>query len=228
MKVLIACEESQRVCTAFRARGHDAYSCDIIECSGGHPEWHIKGDCLKIIGGGTEFKTLDGKTHTIDGAWDLVIAHPPCTFLTISGNRWFDMNRYGEAAKQRYKDRYKAIVFFMQMVTANAPRVAVENPIGIMNTSFRKPDQIIQPFMFGHPYAKTTCLWLKGLPPLLPTSWVEPERIHSAGASGGYSGSSWFVRDENGKIIRWNDPRTAKERSKTYPGIAKAMAEQWG
>ena len=228
MKVLVACEESQRVCTAFRERGHEAYSCDIQECSGGHPEWHIQGDVLPLLNGDCTFQDMVGGVHKIDGKWDLIIAHPPCTYLTVSGNRWFDINRYGDAARQRYKDRYKAIVFFMQMVTAAAPMVAVENPIGIMNTAFRKPDQTIQPYMFGHPYAKSTCLWLKNLPPLLPTEWCEPERIHSAGASGGYSGSSWYVTDENGNALSWNDPRTARERSKTFPGIAKAMAEQWG
>ena len=228
MRVLVACEESQRVCSAFRERGHEAYSCDIIECSGGHPEWHIQCDVLNVINGNCSFTDCVGGAHKIDGSWDIVIAHPPCTYLTVAGNAWFDIHKYGDVAKQRYKDRYSAIVFFMQMVMAAAPYVAVENPIGIMNTCYRKPDQIIQPYMFGHPYAKSTCLWLKNLPPLIPTRWEIPERIHSAGESGGYSGSSWYVKDENGKILSWNDPRTAKERSKTFPGIAKAMAEQWG
>ena len=116
----------------------------------------------------------------------------------------------------------------MQMALASAERVAVENPIGIINTCYRKPDQIIQPYMFGHPYAKATCLWLKGLPPLFPTEICEPERIHSKGKTGGSSGKSWYVTDETGKILSWNDPRTARERSKTFPGIAKAMADQWG
>ena len=228
MRVLVACEESQRVCTAFREREHEAYSCDILEPSGGHPEWHIMGDCLPLLNGNCEFETMDGIKHRIDGKWDLIIAHPPCTYLTVAGNRWFDETKYGDKAKQRQKDRYEAIVFFMQMICANADRVAVENPIGIMNTAYRKADQIIQPFMFGHPYSKATCLWLKNLNPLLPTQWVEPERIHSKGRTGGYSGNSWYVTDENGKILSWNDPRTAQARSKTFEGIAKAMAEQWG
>lgn len=228
MKVLVACEESQAVCTAFREKGHEAYSCDILECSGGHPEWHIKGDALAVINGNCSFLTEGGEKVNIDGQWDLLIAHPPCTYLTVSGNRWFDIDRYGEDAKQRYKGRYKGIVFFMQMALASADKVAVENPIGIINTCYRKPDQIIQPYMFGHPYAKATCLWLKGLPPLFPTEICEPERIHSKGKTGGYSGKLWYATDENGKILAWNDPRTARERSKTYPGIAKAMAEQWG
>lgn len=226
MNVLIACEESQTVCKAFRERGHEAYSCDIEECSGGRPEWHIKGDCLKILSGG-QFVTMDKTIHFVE-RWDLIIAHPPCTYLTISGNRWFNVDRYGDAARQRYKDRYSAIVFFMQMISADADMIAVENPIGVMNTCYRKADQIIQPYMFGHPYAKSTCLWLKNLPPLMPTQWEEPERIHSKGKTGGYSGPSWMVKDENGKILPWKDPLTKRARSKTYEGIAKAMAEQWG
>ena len=230
MKILVACEESQAVCTAFRERGHEAYSCDILECSGGHPEWHIQGDVIPLINGDCTFRTLDGQLHEMRGGrrWDIIIAHPPCTYLTVAGNRWFNIERYGDEARQRYKDRYKAIVFFMQLALADCDKIAVENPIGIINSAYRTPDQIIQPYMFGHPYGKSTCLWLKGLPPLLPTEWVEPERIHSAGKTGGYSGNLWFVRDENGKILSWNDPRTARERSKTFPGIAKAMAEQWG
>ena len=206
---------------AFREKGHNAFSCDIQECSGGHPEWHIKGDCLKILSGG-QFVTLNGTIHEVR-KWDLIIAQPPCTYLTVSGNRWFNIERYGQEAQQRYKDRYSAIVFFMQMISADADMVAVENPIGIMSTAYRKPDQIIQPFMFGHPYAKSTCLWLKNLPPLMPTQWEEPERT-----PGGYSGVARYATDERGKAIPWNDPRTAKERSKTFEGIAKAMAEQWG
>ena len=226
MKVLVACEESQRVCLAFRDRGHEAYSCDIQPCSGGHPEFHIMGDCLKIIEGGV-FVTMAGGVHEID-RWDLIIAHPPCTYLTISANRHYETSLYGDKARERQKDRYKAIVFFMQMMYANADRIAVENPVGVMNTAFRKPDQIIEPYYFGHPVAKKTCLWLKNLPCLSYTNVVEPERIHSKGKSGGYSGPLWYVTDENGKALSWKDPRTAKERSKTFPGIAKAMAEQWG
>ena len=226
VKVLVACEESQEVCKAFRAKGHEAYSCDIIPCSGGHPEWHIQCDCLNILTGGV-FVTMDDTIHEIN-RWDLIIAHPPCTYLTICGNSWFNVEKYGDKALQRYKDRYKAIVFFMQMIYADADMVAVENPIGIMNTAYRKPDQTIQPYMFGHPIGKSTCLWLKNLPPLLPTEWWIPERIHSSGKSGGYSGNSWYVKDENGKALRWADQKTKQARSKTFPGIAKAMADQWG
>lgn len=164
-----------------------------------------------------------GGVHKIDGSWDIVIAHPPCTYLTNSANAWYEVERYGDKARQRYKDRYKAIVFFMQMIMAAAPYVAVENPIGIMSNAYRKPDQIIHPYQFGHPVSKATCLWLKNLPPLMPTQLVIPEM-----KPGGFSGPLWYVKDENGKILSWKDPRTAKERSKTFPGIAKAMAEQWG
>ena len=162
----------------------------------------------------------------VDGSWDLLIAHPPCTYLTVSGNRWFDIDKYGDSARQRYKDRYQAIVFFMQMALAAAPKVAVENPIGIMNTAYRKADQIIQPYEFGHPVRKATCLWLKNLPKLKPTNIVEQGEYDGHGFS--INSALRYARDDEGKIIPWSDPRTAKERSKTFPGIAKAMAEQWG
>lgn len=229
MKVLIACEESQEVCKAFRERGHDAYSCDIQECSGGHPEWHIKGNCLPLIRmGGVRFQTMNGEWHEAPEEWDLVIAHPPCTYLTVSGNRYFVEGMYGAKAYGRYMDRLDGIRFFMEFACCNAKSIAIENPIGIMSSVYRKPDQIIQPYEFGHPYAKSTCLWLRNLPKLMPTDIVEPERIHSGGKSGGYSGASWYATDDEGHILSWNDPRTAKARSKTFPGIAKAMAEQWG
>lgn len=213
MRVLVACEESQRVCIAFRNRGHEAYSCDILPCSGGHPEWHIQDDALKVIAG---------------GGYDLIIAHPPCTYLTVAGNRWFNVERYGDKAKQRIKDREKAIEFFMAFVNAPCDKIAIENPVGVISQIYRKPDQIINPYEYGHPVSKKTCLWLKNLPKLQPTNIVEPEIIHSAGKSGGYSGASWYAVDENGKILAWNDPKTAIIRSKTYQGIAEAMASQWG
>lgn len=226
MKVLVACEESQEVCKAFRAKGHEAYSCDLQECSGGHPEWHYTGDVLQLLNGNVTFLTDGGGTAVIDGQWDLVIAHPPCTYLTVSGNAWFDIAKYGDSAKQRYKDRYSAIVFFMQMVLASAPRVAVENPIGIMSSAYKKPSQIIQPYQFGEHARKTTCLWLKNLPKLKPTEIVDPGDIRGNGYS--LDASLYYAVDENGKALRWSDPRTAKARSHTFPGIAKAMADQWG
>lgn len=236
LKVLVACEESQRVCTAFRERGFNAYSADIQKPSGGHPEWHILGDVLKVINpcyhGYTNkyniiFHTMDGTMHTID-KWDLIIAHPPCTYLTLAGNRWFNIAKYGEKAKQRYNNRENAIKFFMNFVNAKCEHIAIENPIGVINTVYKKPDQIIQPYEYGHPYRKSTCLWLKNLPLLQSTKIVDFECIHSKGKSGGYSGNSWVVRDENGKILPYNDARVAKARSKTFEGIARAMAHQWG
>ena len=151
MKVLIACEESQEVCKAFRERGHEAYSCDIQECSGGRPEWHIQGDVLQYINGDCNFFTVGGVWVNIFGPWDLVIAHPPCTDLAVSGARWF-------REKQMDFRQQKACVFFMRMMLCNAEHIAVENPIGIMSERYRKPDQIIQPYQFGHPAKKSTCL----------------------------------------------------------------------
>ena len=159
MKVLIACEESQEVCKAFRAKGHEAYSCDIQEPSGGHPEWHILGDALKALEGG-QVVTMDGVTHDV-GKWDLLIAHPPCTYLSVTGNRWFNVDKYGEKARRRINNREEAANFFMSFVNANVERIAVENPIGYMSTHYKKPTQIIHPYMFGDPERKATCLWLR-------------------------------------------------------------------
>lgn len=226
MKILIACEESQRSCTAFRAKGHEAYSCDLLPCSGGHPEWHVQEDVLRILRGGCEITTADGQTHLIEGEWDLIIAHPPCTFLTVSGNSWFNIEKYGEKAIQRHRNREEAFKFFMEFINAPCKRIAVENPVGYANTHYRKPDQIIHPYMFGEHAKKATCLWLKGLPKLQPTNIVDPGEIDKYGCSVGASAN--YARDENGKILAWNDPRTAIIRSRTFPGIAQAFAEQWG
>lgn len=201
MNVLIACEESQEVCKAFRKLGHRAFSCDIQECSGGHPEWHVQGDCLPLLNGNCTFRTADTHTHTQFGPWDLLIGHPPCTDLAVSGARWFP-------EKQRDFRQQKACVFFMQMILANCERIAVENPVSIMSTVYRKPDQIIQPWQFGHGETKATCLWLKGLPPLCPTQ---------------------IVQGRNQRVWRMPPSKErAKLRSRTYTGIARAMAEQWG
>lgn len=224
MKVLVACEESQEVCKAFRELGHEAYSCDIQEPSGGHPEWHILGDSLEAVKCGS-VTTLDGQGHEV-GKWDLLIAHPPCTYLTVTGNRWFNTGRYGEKAVRRLQLREEAAAFFMAFVNADVCKIAVENPVGYMSTHYRKPDCIIQPYEFGHHARKKTCLWLKGLPALRPTNIIDAGDILPGGYSVG--ASACYAKDETGKILRWNDPRTAKARSKTFPGIAKAMAEQWG
>lgn len=207
MRVLVACEESQEVCKAFRAKGHEAYSCDIQDCSGGHPEWHIKGDCLPLLNGNCEFVTCGGGRTTID-KWDLIIAHPPCTELCSSGQRWFT-----EGVKN-YSLQRKAIAFFYKFVLADCEHIAIENPVGIMSTAYRKPDCIINPYEFGHPEQKKTCLWLKGLEPLKPTNNV-------------YEYMMTLPIKERTRI-HWLGSHHAKERSKTYPGIAKAMAEQWG
>ena len=224
MKVLVACEESQTVCKAFRERGHEAYSCDILEPSGGHSEWHILGDALEAIKGGV-ITTMDGAEHDI-GKWDLLIAHPPCTYLAVSGNRRFDTDKYGDKARARISKRKEAATFFMQFVNAPVDKIAVENPVGYMSTHYKKPDCIVQPFQFGDKARKTTCLWLKNLPKLNPTNIVDMGDILPGGFSTGAS-ANWAT-DAAGKPIRWNDPRTARARSKTFLGIAAAMAEQWG
>ena len=219
MKVLIACEESQIVCKAFRERGHEAYSCDIQEPSGGHPEWHIHGDAIAALDGGV-ITTMDGKQHDV-GKWDLLIAHPPCTYLTVTGNRWFNEERYGDKARQRKELRNEAANFFMSFINANVDKIAVENPIGYMSTVYQKPSQIIHPYMFGDPARKATCLWLKGLPKLTPTDMVEPVIIHYQNGNG--TDNPWHM-----DTLKLPPNERAKARSKTFPGIAAAMAEQWG
>lgn len=206
MKVLIACEESQEVCKAFRQLGHEAYSCDIQEPSGGHPEWHILGDALIAIHGG-QVTTMDGQTHDI-GKWDLMIAHPPCTHLAVSGARWFK-----EGRKPLYLQE-EAAEFFMKFVNADVPKIAVENPVCVMSTRYKKPTQIINPWQFGHPEQKKTCLWLKGLPLLKETDNV-------------YDYMMMLPVKDRTRIWQLGSGHQ-KERSKTFPGIARAMAEQWG
>ena len=208
MKVLVACEESQEVCKAFRANGHEAYSCDIQEPSGGHPEWHILGDALKAIDGG-QVTTMDGETHDI-GKWDLLIAHPPCTYLSNAGARF--LYPKGVLNMERYEKGVKAKEFFMKFLNCNCEKVCVENPLP--SKIFGLPDysQIIQPYEFGHPYKKKTLLWLKNLPYLKPTCVVE---CHESTKVPG----NWF--NAGGKDRQRN-------RAKTFHGIAKAMAEQWG
>ena len=205
MKVLIACEESQAVCKEFRKLGHEAYSCDIVPCSGGHPEWHLQQDVLPLL----------------KEKWDMIIAFPPCTYLTVTGNRWFNIDRYGEKAIQRHKDRKDAIDFFMAFANADCEKIAIENPVGIMSSEWRKPNQIINPWQFGDAFEKKTCLWLKSLPELKPTNIVEipPRKRFDSGKSM----PSWYAE-------AWHLPKEerAKLRSKTFPGIARAMAEQWG
>lgn len=203
MKILVACEESQAVTTELRKLGHEAYSCDILPCSGGHPEWHIKQDVIPLL----------------KEKWDMIIAFPPCTHLAVSGARHFE---------QKIKDgrQQQGIDFFMQFANADCPRIAIENPIGIMSTKYRKPDQIIQPWMFGDKYTKSTCLWLKGLPKLEPTNIVEHgeyfEWIDKKGRK--KRQPKWFY--ESLKRAKTSEERSII-RSKTFPGIALAMATQW-
>lgn len=198
MKVLVACEESQRVCVEFRKLGHEAYSCDLLPCSGGHPEWHIQGDVLEQL----------------DNGWEMMLAFPPCTDLACSGARHF-------AKKIANGSQQRAINFVKKLLDAPINKICIENPVGVLSTNIRKPEQIIQPYMFGHEAQKTTCLWLKNLPLLKPTKIV---------------GKGEFVVFKSGKKHpKWwsdlpstNNPKNAILRSKTFIGIAKAMSEQWG
>jgi site-specific DNA-cytosine methylase len=205
MKILVACEESQAVTKELRALGHEAYSNDLEPCSGGHPEWHLQCDALALL----KYEK-----------WDMIIAFPPCTYLTVTGNRWFNIERYGEKAIQRHKDREWAIGFFMALAEADCEKIAIENPVGIMSSEWRKPNQIINPFQFGDPFEKKTCLWLKGLPELTPTDVVEPPKRTEF--KSGKSMPAWYADC-------WKLPPKERSalRSKTFPGIAKAMAEQW-
>lgn len=206
-RVLVACEESQAVTIELRKLGHEAYSCDLEPCSGGHPEWHLQQDVARLL----------------EQDWDMIIAFPPCTYLTVTGNRWFNIERYGDKAIQRHKDREDAVNFFMMFANANCDRIAIENPIGHISSTWRKPDQIIHPYYFGDPERKSTCLWLKGLPKLIhdTATYAVPNIIEYKNGKG--TDSKWHM-----DTIGLPPKERAKARSKTFPGIAKAMAEQWG
>ena len=216
MKVLIACEESQEVCKAFREKGHEAYSCDILEPSGGHPEWHILGDALNVLDGG-QIVTMDGATHDV-GQWDMLIAHPPCTYLSNAGARhlWKDHQLQEERVKKGILGRD----LFMQFFLAKIPRICIENPIPSRVFVLPKYTEIIQTYQYGHPYTKKTCLWLKGLQKLEPTNIVDP--VATWCPSGSYS----HKHGEQHRGMFTTD--RARNRAKTFPGIAKAMDEQWG
>jgi hypothetical protein len=222
MKVLIACEESQAVCKEFRLLGHDAYSCDLLPSSGGHPEWHIQGDVFKILSDG----------------WDLMIAHPPCTYLAVSGARWYyhpddkdlpvEKRRPHPMYPNRMNDMMDSVEFVKALYNSNVDKIAIENPIGMLSTRWMKPTQIIQPWMFGDEATKTTCLWLKNLDELKPTNIVSKgERFEWIDSKTGKKKSQpmWYYK-------ALSEAKTKQERqtlrSKTFPGIAKAMAEQWG
>jgi site-specific DNA-cytosine methylase len=204
MRILVACEESQALTNRFRELDHEAFSCDILPCSGGHPEWHFQQDVTELL----------------EQKWDMIVAFPPCTYLTVTGNRWFNIDRYGEKAVQRHKDREDAIKFFLMFANANCDYIAIENPVGIMSSEWRKPDQIINPYDFGDPFEKKTCLWLKGLPPLKTTNVVKPEPRMAF--KSGKTMPAWYAD-------AWKLPKEerSKLRSKTFPGIAQAMVSQW-
>ena len=226
--ILVACEESQRVCAAFREKGHNAFSCDILPCSGGHPEWHIQGDVLKVLNPsrqtipgddwyGFKFRTQDGVLHFVEGKWDLIIAHPPCTYLSNAGAR--HLWKGHKLNQERYQSGLIAKDFFMTLYNADCDKICVENPTPSKIFNLPKYTQTIQPYQFGHPYTKRTHLWLKGLPELKATNIVEP--VATFCPSGSYSKK----HGEKHKGLFTRD--RARERSKTFEGIAKAMAEQW-
>lgn len=232
MKILVACEESQRVCNELRKLGHEAYSCDIIDCSGGHPEWHIKQDVLPLLNGNCRFKTADDTVHNINGQWDMLIAHPPCTYLSNVYTRGHSLKSNTlEAIASRTIKRIEAMQFFMTIINADCEKIAVENPVGVMNTAYRKPDQIIQPYYFAEDekdkenyVTKKTCLWLKGLPCLVKTTDLpKPPPFRSYKTANGKIKSVCWAEQVSAK----NQKERAKLRSKTFPGIAKAMSAQW-
>lgn len=209
MRVLIACEESQVVCKAFRERGHEAYSCDLQYPSGGHPEWHIMHDAVEVA---------------YSGCWDLVIAFPPCTFISKVSNAFFNVQKYGDAAIERRRKSEDAMIFFRKLYDCPCSRVAIENPVGFMNSRIR-PSQIIQPWYFGDPVQKTTCLWLRGLSRLNGNpnhKKPAPIRVHEGKRNRNVSWSEHLLSQISDHAER------AKIRSKTFPGIARAMAAQWG
>lgn len=218
MKILVACEESQRVTAEFRRLGHEAYSCDVIDQSGGHPEWHIMQDVLPLLNGDCQFQTTDGVKHEVVGRWNMIIAFPPCTYLTNAGAR--HLWKGHKLNEERYAKGVQAKHFFMQIFCADCERVAIENPTPSRIYELPEKSQVIQPYQFGHPFTKRTQLWLRGLPNLEPTNIVEPERTYCP--SGSYSKK----HDEKHRGIFTRD--RARNRSKTFPGIARAMAEQFG
>ena len=210
MRVLIACEESQAVCKEFRSLGHEAYSADILPCSGGHPEWHIQGDVTKVLNDG----------------WDLMIAHPPCTYLAVSGARWL-YNKDGSRNEERFANQTEALAFVQLLMDAPIERIAIENPVSVISTHIRKPEQIVQPYMFGDQASKTTCLWLKKLPLLEPTEIVgKGEFVEWEDKNGKKKRQAKWYLDALSKAKTSDERRTL--RSKTFIGIAKAMADQWG
>lgn len=232
LNILVACEESQAVCKAFRKLGHNAYSCDLLDCSGEHPEWHFNHDVTKVLDQ-SDLTLQNGEKAKIKGDWDIMIGHPPCTYLAVSGARWYyhpedaglpvEQRRPHPRFPNRVQDREDGAAFFMLLANANVKRIAIENPIGIMSKRWRKPDQSIQPYMFGDPFSKNTSLWLKNLRPLHPSKETDDhgERIVF---KSGKTQPKWYS-DALSKAKTTEERRTL--RSKTFPGIARAIAEQW-
>lgn len=241
LNILVACEESQAVCRAFRHLGHNAYSCDLFDCSGTmfgtdnaepHPEWHFNHDVTTVLNK-TDLRLQNGEIASIDGEWDLMIGHPPCTFLAVSGAKWMyhpaDKDKPIEERRPhpnfptRRQDQEDGANFFLFLAKTNVKRIAIENPVGVMSSRWRKPDQNIQPYMFGDPYSKNTCLWLKNLRPLHPSKETDDhgERIYFGS---GKSQPKWY---SDGLTKTKTKEDRQKWRSKTFPGIARAFAEQW-
>lgn len=219
MKILVACEESQRVCIELRKLGHEAYSCDIIDCSGGHPEWHIKQDVLPLLNGNCRFKTVDETSHSINSKWDMLIAHPPCTYLSNAGAcRLYP--KKGQLNQKRYQKGLRAKEFFMKFYNADCEHICIENPIPSKIYDLPPYTQTIQPFEHGHPYSKKTCLWLKGLPKLQPTNILTEYKPYIPCNTSKNKGNK-----EKAGVSRAGG--VAKIRSKTFEGIAKAMSAQW-
>lgn len=217
MRFLIACEESQAVTIELRKLGHEAYSCDLLDCSGGHPEWHVVGNVLPLLNGDCEFETVDGTVHTIEGKWDMIIAFPPCTKTSNAGARHLYRGR--RLNLQRYYEGLCGKALFLAIWAADCEKVVIENPTPSKIYAYPEPMQAIQPYQFGHPFTKRTMLWGRGVEPLKPTNVVEPTKTWCPSFTGKYKG-------ERNRGVFTTD--RAKNRSKTFPGIAKAMAEQWG
>ena len=228
INILVACEESQRVCQAFRDKGFSAFSCDILPSGGGFPQWHIQGDVVPLLNGNCEFETEDGTRHILTGKWDAIIAFPPCTHLATSGGLYFEQKRADGRQRQ-------AIEFFGMILNADCNNILIENPVGIMGGKYIKkyfpdlceqyglsvkPSQIIQPWMFGDDYTKTTCVWIKGFPKLIPYVTEKPEDCPSY--------ANIVLHDENGKAIGFHTDLCKRLRSKTFLGIANAISDQYG
>jgi len=231
MKILVGCEESQAVTLELRNLGHEAYSCDIEPCSGGHPEWHIQADVLPLLNGFCAFATMDDYVHEVNQKWDMLIAFPPCTYLTSAGTRHYSLRMNSvEKVEARISKRNEAVGFFMSFANADCEKIVIENPVGYMNTHWRKPNQIIHPYYFSkytgdeNHELKRTCLWIKGLKPLKYILTVDKPTHDGVSPSG----KKYYFSEMHGRTKSGGDIGAAKARSKTFPGIAKAMANQWG